>query len=195
MIVVACHFLEKPAVNRCLVLCLGCVCWMTSCSWAQSPAQPGGAAPSSQQEAKPGDQSREAKLAAYLSGVKFVGTFTVSGNAERPPEPESYYILSAEKMDDGDWWKLTARIKYSTHDVTIPMAMEIKWAGETPVITVDQMLVPGLGTFDARVLIRKGSYAGTWAHDDIGGQLFGRLEKMTPEEMAEVQAAAEKQKK
>jgi hypothetical protein len=149
--------------------------------------------PAAKQES--GDvSSREQKLAAYLSGVKFVGTFTVSGKAERPPEPESYYILSAQKMDDGDWWKLTARIKYATHDITIPMAMEIKWAGETPVITVDQMLVPGLGTFDARVLIRKGSYAGTWAHDEIGGQLFGRLEKMTPEELAEVQAEAEKEK-
>lgn len=145
------------------------------------------------QEAKPAsEKAREAKLAEYLSGVKFVGSFTVTGNAQRPPEPESYYILSAAKMDDGDWWKLTARIKYATHDLTIPMAMEIKWAGETPVITVDQMLVPGLGSFDARVLIRKGSYAGTWAHDEIGGQLFGRLEKMTAEELAEVKAEAEK---
>lgn len=140
----------------------------------------------------PQDKAREQKLAEYLSGVKFVGSFTVTGSAERPPEPESYYILSAEKMDDGDWWKLTARIKYSTYDLTVPMAMEIKWAGETPVITVDQMAVPGMGTFDARVLIRKGSYAGTWAHDQIGGQLFGRLEKMTAEELAEVKAAAEK---
>lgn len=181
-------------MNRRFVLSLGFLCWLATLSWAQNPppAQEGGAT-SQKQEASSAGQSREAKLAAYLTGVKFIGTFTVSGNAERPPEPESYYILNAEKMDDGDWWKLTARIKYATHDVTIPMAMEIKWAGETPVITVDQLAVPGLGTFDARVLIRKGSYAGTWAHDEIGGQLFGRLEKMTAEELAEVQAAAKKQ--
>ncbi len=147
---------------------------------------------SAPQEKAPQDKAREQKLADYLSGVKFVGSFTVTGSAERPPEPESYYILSAEKMDDGDWWKLTARIKYSTYDLTVPMAMEIKWAGETPVITVDQMAVPGMGTFDARVLIRKGNYAGTWAHDQVGGQLFGRLEKMTAEELAEVKAEAEK---
>lgn len=172
-----------------LLIALLCLVGSTSSALAQAekktvPAE--AASPSSQ------EPSREQKLAEYLSGVKFVGSFTVTGSAERPPEPESYYILSAEKMDDGDWWKLTARIKYSTHDLTIPMAMEIKWAGETPVITVDQMVVPGLGTFDARVLIRKGSYAGTWAHDQIGGQLFGRLEKMTAEELAEVKAAAEK---
>jgi hypothetical protein len=187
-------------VNRHLVLTFGaltCAClgWLASPAWTQNPPSLSGGAASGRQQAEGEEQTREAKLAAYLTGVKFVGTFTLTGNAERPPEPESYYILSAEKMDDGDWWKLTARIKYATHDLTIPMALEIKWAGETPVITVDQMLVPGLGTFDARVLIRKGSYAGTWAHDEIGGQLFGRLEKMTPEELAEVKAAAEQQKK
>lgn len=179
-----------------LVFSLASLCLAGGTTWAQN-ASPNREDPSSagQQPDQPGEQSREQKLAAYLSGVKFVGTFTVSGNAERPPEPESYYILAAEKMEDGDWWKLTARIKYATHDLTVPMALEIKWAGETPVITVDRMLVPGLGTFDARVLIRKGSYAGTWAHDEIGGQLFGRLEKMTAEELAEVQAAADKQPK
>lgn len=181
-------------MNLRLVLSLGLLCWFATLSWAQNPGPDQGSGGTSQkQEVKSAEQTREAKLAAYLTGVKFVGTFTVSGKAERPPEPESYYILSAEKMDDGDWWKLTARIKYATHDLTIPMALEIKWAGETPVITVDQLVVPGLGTFDARVLIRKGSYAGTWAHDEIGGQLFGRLEKMTAAELAEVQAAAEKQ--
>jgi hypothetical protein len=112
---------------------------------------------SAPQDKAPQDKAREQKLADYLSGVKFVGSFTVTGSAERPPEPESYYILSAEKMDDGDWWKLTARIKYSTYDLTVPMAMEIKWAGETPVITVDQMAVPGMGTLMPACSFAKGA--------------------------------------
>lgn len=175
-------------MSRHLWIALVCLVFSAGAVFAQEVTT----ATSDRVKATSQDKAREQKLTEYLSGVKFVGSFTVTGAAERPPEPESYYILSAEKMDDGDWWKLTARIKYSTHDLTIPMALEIKWAGETPVITVDQMVVPGLGTFDARVLIRKGSYAGTWAHDQIGGQLFGRLEKMTAEELAEVKSAAEK---
>lgn len=146
------------------------------------------------QENASSEPTREQRLAEYLTGVKFLGNFTVTGQQERPPTPEAYYILSAEKMDDGDWWKLTARIKYSTHDITLPMALEIKWAGETPVITVDQLVVPGLGTFDSRVLIRKGNYAGTWTHDNVGGQLFGTIEKMTAAELAEVQAAADQKR-
>jgi hypothetical protein len=138
--------------------------------------------------------TREERLAEYLSGVKMTGNFTVTGREKQALTPEEYFIVSAEKQPEGDWWKLTARIKYGNHDVTVPMAMEIKWAGETPVITVDQMLVPGMGTFDARVLIRKGSYAGTWAHDDVGGQLFGSIEKMTDAELKGVQAASEQKR-
>ena len=141
---------------------------------------------------QPGSPTREQRLAEYLTGVKMTGNFTVTGREKQTLTPEEYFIVSAEKQADGDWWKLTARIKYGNHDVTVPMAMEIKWAGETPVITVDQMIVPGMGTFDARVLIRKGGYAGTWAHDEVGGQLFGSIEKMTETELKEAQAASER---
>jgi hypothetical protein len=52
------------------------------------------------------------------------------------------------------------------------------------VITVDQAFFPGFGKFDARVLIRKGQYAGTWAHSGgVGGHMFGKIEKMDPAEV------------
>ena len=91
---------------------------------------------------------------------------------------ETYEITKAEKLPDGDLWMLTARIKYGNRDVTVPLPIDIVWAGETPVITVNQLLVPGLGTFDARVLIRGGKYSGTWTHNDHGGHLFGKIGKI-----------------
>ncbi len=135
------------------------------------------------------------KLANYLSGTKWTGQFSLDGMDNENLTKEEYYILSAEKMEEGDYWKLVARIKYGTHDLTVPLPLEVKWAGETPVITVDKMAVPGLGTFDARVLIRRGKYSGTWAHNDVGGHLFGEIEKMTEEEMAELEAEANKGKR
>ena len=81
---------------------------------------------------------------------------------------------------------LKVRIKYGGKDVTVPLPpMDIKWAGSTPVITVDQMTIPGMGTFDARVLIRKGKYSGTWSHNDVGGHMFGTIEKGAAEEKKE----------
>ena len=60
-------------------------------------------------------------------------------------------------------------------DVKVPVGLLIKWIDRTPVIVLDQVTIPGMGTFDARVLIRKGMYAGTWAHGEVGGHLFGNI--------------------
>ncbi len=117
------------------------------------------------------------KFAEEMSGVKLVGQFTVVGK-EVPPAKEEYSILSATKMENGDFWLLQARIKYGGNDVTLPLPIEIKWAGTTPVITLDNFTIPGMGTFSARVLFHGKTYAGTWTHDKVGGHMFGTLEKL-----------------
>jgi len=126
-----------------------------------------------------------AKLAKYLSGTKWTGQFTVTGSDET--KTEHYEILSAEKNEVGDFWNLVARIKYGDHDQTLPLPpIEIKFAEKTPVITIDKVRFPGFGTFDARVLIRQGKYAGTWAHSGgKGGHLFGTIGPMDEEEVKE----------
>ena len=52
---------------------------------------------------------------------------------------------------------------------------ESEWAGDTPVISLTDASVPGLGTFSARVLFYEDRYAGTWSHGDVGGNQFGRI--------------------
>ncbi len=123
------------------------------------------------------------KLSKYLSGTKWTGQFTIDGKDEA--KTEHYEILSAEKGEIGDYWNLVARIKYGGHDATLPLPpIEIKFAGKTPVITVDEAFFPGFGKFDARVLIRKGKYAGTWKHSGgVGGHMFGTIEPMDEDEV------------
>ena len=113
------------------------------------------------------------------------GKQKVSGACQEPFW--QFEILSAEKNEVGDFWNLVARIKYGDHDKTLPLPpIEIKFADKTPVITIDKVTFPGFGTFDARVLIRQGKYAGTWAHSGgKGGHLFGTIEPMDPEEVKE----------
>ena len=117
------------------------------------------------------------KLEKDLTGVKLVGRFTVTGKEEMTPKEEEYTILSATKLDEGDLWLLKARIKYGKTDGTFPIPLEIKWAGDTPIISMTKMGIPNLGTFSARVIIYEGRYAGTWQHDAVGGHLFGTIEK------------------
>lgn len=131
------------------------------------------------------------KLSKYLTGTKWTGQFTMDGQGDA--KTDYYEILTAEKNEVGDYWNLVARIKYGNKDQTIPLPpIEIKFAGKTPVITVDKVRFPGFGTFDARVLIRNGKYAGTWAHSGgAGGHMFGVIERMDADE---VKASTEKVK-
>src|SRR5262245_330731 len=124
------------------------------------------------------------KLEADLTNSKLIGQFTVTGREDRAPKPEEYTITNAVKLPEGDIWLITARIKYGDKDTTLPMPLEIKWAGDTPMITLTNLAIPGLGTFTSRVVLYENRYAGTWQHGKVGGHLYGRIEK-TNDEKAE----------
>ncbi len=123
------------------------------------------------------------RLEKFLTGTKWSGNFIIDGKEKLIKE--HYEILSAKKSEFGDKWNLIARIKYGEHDTTLPLPpIEIKFAGQTPVITIDRVFIPSFGTFDARVVIRQGKYAGTWKHDKIGGFMFGTIQSMSEDELS-----------
>lgn len=122
------------------------------------------------------------KLEKDLTNVKLVGAFTVAGKESEAPKQEEYTITSALKLPEPDLWLLKARIKYGKTDSTVPIPLEIKWAGDTPIITLTNLEIPGLGTFTSRVVLYEGRYAGTWQHGEVGGHLFGRIEKLPADE-------------
>ena len=132
------------------------------------------------------DQSDQEKLfrrfEETLSDVKFVGRFTILGKDDGPLSKEEYTINSVKKLPTGDQWLFNTRIKYGQNDLQVPLPLEVKWAGTTPVITLTDFTVPGLGTFSARVVIYHNKYAGTWSHGKVGGHLFGTIEKNTADD-------------
>ncbi|MSR58451.1 MAG: hypothetical protein EXS05_12490 [Planctomycetaceae bacterium] len=131
---------------------------------------------------KPLDQAAlEKAFAENLSGAIFSGSFSVIVDGkEKPSQMEKYTIAKVSKVKD-DYWLFSARIQYGQHDLTVPMTLQVKWAGDTPVITLTNLTIPGLGTFTSRVMIYGGRYAGTWQHDKVGGHLWGQLEKPAEE--------------
>ena len=117
----------------------------------------------------------EAQFEETMNGAELIGQFTVTG-MDVPTQPDTYSVSKIEKLDDGRWL-FTASMSYGDNTVAIPMPFEVLWAGDTPVITLTDQLIPGLGTFSARVLIYKDEYAGTWKHDAFGGHMWGRIER------------------
>lgn len=116
----------------------------------------------------------EKKFAETMSNSTLIGNFT---NGGKPGLKDERYTMGEVKKQVGDVWLFPTRIQYGDHDLTLPLPLEVKWAGDTPVITLTKVAVPGLGTFTARVLIYGNQYAGTWDAGDHGGHLFGRIEK------------------
>lgn len=115
-----------------------------------------------------------------LKKSALVGTFTIDHDKKQANRAERYEISKVVKQEQGDYWIFFARIEYGSHDVTLPIPVEVKWAGNTPVITVDNLSIPGMGTFDARVVISDNKYAGTWRHGEVGGLMYGHIEKQKP---------------
>jgi hypothetical protein len=108
-----------------------------------------------------------------MSGVTLVGHSTML-NREGLSKEESYAIDGVSHMT-GDTWLFRARLKYGEREIPVPIPLSVKWAGDTPVITLTDLAIPGVGTFTARVVLYRDQYAGTWSGKDEGGQLFGRI--------------------
>ena len=120
----------------------------------------------------------EKKFSEGLSGATLDGYFTETPGDESKPRESKYVINKVSKIKD-DLWLFEARIKYGEHDLTVPIPLTVRWAGDTPVITLDNAGVPGFGTFSARVLIFDKAFAGTWSGGDHRGELYGRVVKDT----------------
>jgi hypothetical protein len=123
------------------------------------------------------DAAKIAALEKQLSGTKFIGAFTIDGKKGAPAK-EEYTILDVRKIGKGDLFLFRARVKFGKTDITLPMPLPIKWAGDTPVISMDNLSIPGLGTFSAHVVIDGDKYAGTWKHGKVGGHLFGKISRI-----------------
>lgn len=163
-----CTRLRNVAIGALVVACLAA---------ARGSAAEPAADPS---HAPPDREALERRFEEMLSGSTLVGYFTTTGEEqEEPLSPDKYTIEKVTKLNTG-YWRFDARIQYQGRDQLFRMPVPVEWAGDTPVVTLTNVLVPGLGTFTARVLFYDGHYAGTWSGGDHGGHMFGQVVKTPP---------------
>lgn len=154
-------------------------------AWAEEiKKQPADESPESESSARENNlNEKEQTFADALNGATLDGTWQMTRPADSGkgtkltgPAPEKYTILRVEKLLE-DQWIITARIQYANKDAEIPVPIRVVWAGDTPVITVDELTLPILGTYSARVMVYGGFYAGTWFGKGYGGVLSGQIVK------------------
>ncbi len=119
----------------------------------------------------------EAKFKAALTNAVMDGRFcTVADGKLGPDKEDKYTIAGVEKTGDGQW-TINAKIEYGATNFTAPVPVQVKWAGDTPVIIVDNVGFPGTPKYSARVMIYGDTYSGTWSAGDHGGLMHGVLKK------------------
>src|SRR5580698_7744939 len=127
----------------------------------------------------------EKQFQEALNNVTLVGYFTQGDGKELTDD--KYVIERVTKVKE-DTWKFEARIQYNKKDFKVAMPLPVKFAGDTPVISLTNFAVPGFGSFTARVVMYNGAYAGTWGSagaNGHGGKLFGKIVKNDPTPAAE----------
>jgi hypothetical protein len=151
--------------------------------WIAGPARaaqdPASHPPTSDQAAEstpaiPDRATLEARFQATLEKATFIGRWCSIQEGRMGPEQEDRYTIIGASKVGGDTWLIHTRIQYGQRDFVAPLPVQVKWAGDTPVITVDNLAMPG-GTrrYSARVLVYGDTYAGTWSGGEHAGLLKG----------------------
>ena len=115
----------------------------------------------------------EKKFQLSLKNAVFVGRWCLTKDGKMgESRNERYTINNAQKATDNKW-VISARMQWGEKDITVPIPITLLWAGDTPVITLDKLWIPGAGTYSARVMVYDDTYAGTWSGPNYGGLLNG----------------------
>lgn len=114
----------------------------------------------------------EKEFQEAMTNVTLTGFFTVGDSGD--PHDDRYIIERVVKISS-DLWNFDARIQYNKKDYKATVKVPVKWAGETPVMMLQNYLIQGQGVFSARILIHNGMYAGTWGSQKQGGKMFGKI--------------------
>ncbi|MFM1767756.1 MAG: hypothetical protein RJA22_285 [Verrucomicrobiota bacterium] len=122
---------------------------------------------------KPTREELETRFQATLAKATLTGRWSLIEKGRSGPEKEDKYTILGVSKVGGEVWLIHARIQYGGKDITAPIPVQVRWAGDTPVIVVDDVGVPGSGKYSARLLIHQDTYAGTWSGGDVRGLMSG----------------------
>jgi hypothetical protein len=139
------------------------------------PAAP--SAGSTAPKPKPSQAELEATFKETLTQAVFSGRWCAIKDGKLSPEKEDKYTIVSVNKLGGDAWIVRTRIQYGNKDFVAPIPIQVKWAGDTPVITLDDVGIPGSQSYSARVLVYGKTYAGTWSGSNIAGLLSGVILK------------------
>lgn len=162
---------------------------------APAPASAAPAKAPAPAPAGPSQEDLEAKFIATLTEATMSGRWCMLKDGSLGPDRDEKYVISGVEKTGGSNWIISARIQYGAANFVAPVPVQVKWAGDTAVIIVDNIGFPGTNKYSARVMIYSDTYSGTWSGGDHGGMLHGVITRGKAEEKPAPAAPAKEEKK
>jgi len=129
---------------------------------------------------KPLPSDPEERFKALFTRATLIGRWAriKDGILGEERDGDKYTILSVVKRD-GDNWTVNAKMKYGEKELILPVPVQMKFSADTAVLMVENLGIPGGGTYTARLLIFERTYSGTWKDQRGGGMLYGTITNET----------------
>lgn len=119
----------------------------------------------------------EAKFKALLTKATLRGRWCPVMDGVMSPDKEDTYLIESVNKLGGDLWIINARIQYAQKDFVAPIPMRIAWAGDTAIMMVTDVGLPGGAKYSARIMFYENTYSGTWSGGDHGGLMHGLISR------------------
>jgi len=124
----------------------------------------------------------EAAFSAMLENATLKGSWVpVTGGATGGEKADGYQIARAEKID-GHQWRIVSKMKHKGKEIEYPMVVEVRWAGDVAVMSLDEVAAGRGRKYSARVMYHNDRYAGSWwSKTQAGGLLSGAITRPAAE--------------
>ncbi|HKQ39243.1 MAG TPA: hypothetical protein VJ063_14290 [Verrucomicrobiae bacterium] len=150
----------------------GMICLFALFAWVAAAQETSKSEPAG--KPAPSQEELEAGFKKTFTKATMSGRWAPLEEGKLGQEKKDRYNITSVSKVGKDLWLMNARVQYGGNELTIPVPIQVKWAGDTAVIVVDKFAMPGnTSTYSARVLVYNNTYAGNWSGEDHGGMLYG----------------------
>jgi len=115
------------------------------------------------------------QFTSMLNNVTLTGRWCLVRDGQLTEERDESYTIVSVKKGEGDQWIVNAQLKYQGQAIVAPIPVRVQWVAGAAVMIVENLTVPGGGTYSARVLFQGQSYTGTWSGGAKTGFLHGLI--------------------
>jgi hypothetical protein len=124
----------------------------------------------------PSQEELEARFKTMLTKATLNGRWAPIEEGKLGTEKKDRYTINSVSKVGKDVWLINTRIQYGSKDMTVPIPVQVKWAGDAAVVIVDKFAMQqGGDAYSARVLFYDNTYSGTWSGGDHVGMLYGTI--------------------